>query len=163
MNVNSHEADSVEDKSSLRLALLTSLVIICFEAWNWNLDFAVRQIQTGLKLIREWHKVAAGLQDGPMGSISSCLNNNKDKLVRISSRLDCQVISFSETAPPERHAISIAKGRRILGQMPPVFTSLSEASVCEEAVVRRALGFVSNEIPISKPPPPLHTFPINAW
>jgi hypothetical protein len=158
-----NQVASLEGKSSLRLALLTSLMIICFEAWNCNVEFAVRQIQTGLRFIREWHEVAAGLRDGHIGSESSCLDSAEDELVRIFSRLDCQVVSFSETPSPERHASLIAKGRRILDQMPPVFTSLSEAGVCEETIVRRAMSFVSNDIPLSKPPPPLHTFPMNGW
>ncbi|KAE9375401.1 hypothetical protein N431DRAFT_200317 [Stipitochalara longipes BDJ] len=138
-------------------------MILCFEAWNGNLDFAVRQIQTGLRLIREWHESAKGLLTGPVSSDPAYTGSLEGELVRIFSRLDAQIVSFSEKPSPEYHAWIVARGRKVLESMPTIFETLSEASVFEEAIIRRGMAFVCHEIPFEKPPPPRHTFPINGW
>jgi hypothetical protein len=72
-------------------------------------------------------------------------------------------VSFSEKPSPEYHEMIIARGRQMMDQMPQVFTTLSDAGFYEEAIIRRAIAFVSHEIPFQKPPHPLHTFPMNGW
>jgi hypothetical protein len=138
-------------------------MVVCFEAWAGNLDFAVRQIQTGLRFIREWHESTKRLLTGPVGLEPGYSGSLEGELVRIFSRLDCQIVSFSEKPSPEYHAMAIARGKRMMSQMPQVFTSLSNAALYEECIVSQALAFVGHEIPLEKPPPPLHTFPINGW
>ena len=131
------QAASLKAKSDVRIALLTLLMVVCFEAWVGNLDFAVRQIQTGLRFVREWHESSRRFlleritpEPGLEGEI-----------VRIFSRLDCQIISFSEKPTPEYHAMVIARGRQMMEQMPQVFTNLADASFYEEGIVKRTLAF----------------------
>lgn len=80
-------------KQDLRTTLLTCLVIMCFEAWNGNQDLAIRQIQTGFRLIQAWREEEVDERDERrfVGLESSLTDTVEDELVRVFKRLDVQV------------------------------------------------------------------------
>ncbi len=80
-------------KQDLKNTLLTCLVILCFEAWNGNQDLAVKQIQTGFRLIRAWRDEVLDERDERriVALESSVQDTVEDELVRIFKRLDVQV------------------------------------------------------------------------
>jgi hypothetical protein len=159
-------AASSKGTQDIRTTLLTCLVILCFEAWNGNQDYAVRQIQTGLRLINAWcEEIQLDQQQRrlPVPQSSSHDLQLDDELVRTFSKLEVQAISFAEESNPERHALVISNEQRLLEYMPDVFTDLSLAENTENAIVQQSMRFFANQTPLPKPPPPKRAFPIHGW
>ena len=73
-------------KQEIRTAILASLIIICFEAWNGNQELAVGQILTGVRLLTALREEAAGKREA-LGL--SALKNKvtEDALVRMYGNL----------------------------------------------------------------------------
>lgn len=157
---------SAKGTQDMRTTLLTCLVILCFEAWNGNQDYAVRQIQMGLRLINAW---CEELQlDQQKEGLSAPTTRSQDlqlddELVRCFSKLEVQAISFAEESNPARHALVISNEQKLLENMPSTFTSLSLAEDTENAIVTESMRFFANKTPLPKPPPPKRAFPIHGW
>lgn len=150
-------ASAERGHQDLQITLLTCLVILCFEAWNGNSDLAVRQIQAGLQLIEAW-RTDLVLEQQRLGAISP----SQEELVKTFSKLDVQAISFAESTP-ERHALVLTSEHNLLSNMPPIFTSVPEATIYEQAILRQSMRFLASQVPLSKPTPPKRAFPVNAW
>lgn len=148
-------AASARGEQDLRTTLLTCFVILCFEAWNGNQDLAVRQIQTGLKLVQAWREEIIINQKRQ--------NITDDELIKTFSKLDVQAISFAEESTPERHALAVDGERELLANMPASFSTIQEAETYESALLRQSMRFLAVQVPLPKPPPPKRAFPVNAW
>ncbi|KAF8863511.1 hypothetical protein BDZ45DRAFT_102262 [Acephala macrosclerotiorum] len=148
-------AASARGEQDLRTTLLTCLVILCFEAWNGNQDLAVRQIQTGLRLVQAWREEI--LINRKRQTITD------DELIKTFSKLDVQAISFAEESTPERHALAMNGERELLDNMPASFSTIREAEIYESALLRKSMRFLAVQVPLSKPPPPKRAFPVNGW
>ncbi|KAG4430466.1 hypothetical protein IFR05_014055 [Cadophora sp. M221] len=179
-------------KQDLRTMLLTCLVIMCFEAWNGNQDLAIRQIQTGFRLIQAWREEEVDKRDERrfVGLESSLTDTVEDELVRVFKRLDVQwsndpgfnhnqtlnpsennkltehhnqAISFNSETTPESHALVLSGERALLNRMPQIFTSARDATTYANALVRQTMRFFSEQIPLPIPPPPQVFFPMHGW
>jgi hypothetical protein len=148
----------------LRTTLLTCLVIFCFEAWDGLKENAVQQIQTGLRLIRNWRD---GQMDErrPLEAPPQSAADLEEDLVRTFNRLDVQAISFAypDECSHERQHLIMTQEAAILNQMPQVFSSVQDAEVYESAIIRRTMRFLSFQVPLPKLPRPYVMFPVNGW
>ncbi|KAE8452783.1 hypothetical protein EG329_013055 [Mollisiaceae sp. DMI_Dod_QoI] len=158
-------AASLKGNQDLRTTLLTCFVILCFEAWNGNQDLAVRQIQTGLRLIEAWREEIVIERQSKGYTSNPCHDANtiNDELIQTFSKLDAQAISFAEESTPEPHALVVNEERRLLDNMPAYFTSLKQSEACENAIIRQSMRFFAIQVPLPKPPSPKRAFPVNAW
>ncbi|KAH6722209.1 hypothetical protein BKA61DRAFT_468034 [Leptodontidium sp. MPI-SDFR-AT-0119] len=138
---------------------------MCFEAWNGNQDLAIRQIQTGFRLIQAWREEEVDERDERrfVGLESSLTDTVEDELVRVFKRLDVQAISFTSETTPERHALVLSGERALLNRMPQIFTSARDATTYANALVRQTMRFFSEQIPLPIPPPPQVFFPMHGW
>ncbi|RDW71448.1 hypothetical protein BP6252_08011 [Coleophoma cylindrospora] len=113
---------------SLRMKLLTCLVIICFEGFHGNLDLANTQLQIALKLLHEWKKHYRLEDTMSVEFPSPAPNVVEHELVQCFDRLEIQ----------SRRSFTLAKdhvevGRQIQDYtlsltMPCVFKSFEEAN-----------------------------------
>ncbi|KAL2062021.1 hypothetical protein VTL71DRAFT_6287 [Oculimacula yallundae] len=126
----------------LRAALLNCLVILCFEAWNGSLDLAVQQVQTAIRLILEWK---ANSENPLLGSANGFVEVNflEDDLVQIFCRLAIQVCFFASDRSLDCKAIIRAESTELSVNMPKVFTSVTEATLYHQGVLRRGMTFAS--------------------
>ncbi|CZR53271.1 uncharacterized protein PAC_03149 [Phialocephala subalpina] len=146
---------SAEGEQDFRITLLTCFVILCFEAWNGNQDLAVRQIQTGLRLVQAWREEM--LTDQKRQTITD------DELMKTFSKLDVQAISFAEESTSERHALAVNGEQELLDDMPASFSTIREAEMHESALLRQSMRFLAIQVPLPKPHPPKRAFPVNGW
>jgi hypothetical protein len=151
-------------KQGLRTTVLTCLVILCFEAWNGNHDLAVRQIQTGFRLIQAWREsLPENHTPAPLGFWSPKPDVVEHDLFRIFNNLDVQLISFASDRSPGYSKGITSQEEELLERIPMAFFSLDEAEIYESAIVRRAMRFISSKINLPRPEPPRRMFPVNGW
>ncbi|KAH6718332.1 hypothetical protein BKA61DRAFT_301134 [Leptodontidium sp. MPI-SDFR-AT-0119] len=128
----------------LKTTLLNCLVILCFEAWNGNLNLAVQQVQTGIRLILEWkansEKPHTESNYSPVGP-----NFVEDDLVQIFCRLAIQVCFFASDRSLDCRAIIRAEGTEFSETMPKIFTSVKEATLYHQGILRRGMNFASSQ------------------
>ena len=155
--------EAASRRLDLRTTLLACLVIFCFEAWDGLKGNAVQQIMTGLELIRNWREEQVDelrVLDSPSRPPEAI----EDDLIRAFSRLDMQAISFApEGGSEERHTLAWTQEGAILNRMPSAFSSVQESEIYENAIMRRAMRFLSFKIPLPKIPRPFIMFPVNGW
>ncbi|KUJ18088.1 uncharacterized protein LY89DRAFT_583316 [Mollisia scopiformis] len=158
-------AASSRGTQDLTTTLLTCLVILCFEAWNGHYDLAVRQIQTGLRLIQAWRedilidRHRRGITASPCGD-DRVVNH---QLIATFTKLDVQAISFAEESNPERHSLVLNAELSLLDNMPLSFDTVRQAEPYENAIIRQSMRFFAVQVPLPRPRPPKRAFPINAW
>jgi hypothetical protein len=154
-------AAAASGNQDLRTTLLTCLVILCFEAWNGNNELAVKQIQTGFKLIQAWKECSS--DSGPLNLSPPTRNLIEDDLVLVFSRLDVQVVSFAEDRVNESAIFAANQETKLLDRLPTTFESLDEAEIYENTLLRRVMRFLATEVSLPKPVQPVHAIPVNAW
>lgn len=115
----------------LRTALLSILLILCFEAWNGNLELAVQQVQTGVKLI-----LAARAN-----SSLSASDAVEGDLVRMFCHLAVQVCFFAKDRAAECRAIIRREDGESSREMPDTFSSVKEAASYYSAILRKGISF----------------------
>ncbi|KAH7311102.1 hypothetical protein BKA65DRAFT_558921 [Rhexocercosporidium sp. MPI-PUGE-AT-0058] len=135
---------SSSQSMDLKSTLLNCLVILCFEAWNGNLNLAVQQVQTGIRLILEWKADSEKL--GTEANYRSVGPNFvEDDLVQIFCRLAIQVCFFASDRSLDCRAIIRAEGTEFSETMPKVFTSIKEATLYHQGILRRGMNFASSQ------------------
>lgn len=87
-----HMSTALSDQRvDLQTALLTCLLVICFEAWNGDLKLAVNQILVGVNLILEWKAKNGGIRNAELIPKTSIVEMD---LIQIFCRLAIQVRRF---------------------------------------------------------------------
>jgi Fungal specific transcription factor domain len=122
-------------KLDLATALITNIIIICFETYHGNIDSAFNQITIGLRMIEE----AAEKESihGPFidGIAVSVLPTIDGELIRAFARLSVQAASFVKNRMIPCRAFGKDFGLANLNGMPARFRSLSEAKNYAEIIV----------------------------
>lgn len=129
--------DVAEGRQDLRTTLLTCLVITLVESFHGNYALADAQINNGIELIRTWHSNHAQASAHPMGFSSPAPSIIEDGIVQIFGRLELQKLFWGNTRPTEVHLQHQDAGREVLNNMPTEFSTLYEARIYLELVVRR--------------------------
>ncbi|PVH86158.1 hypothetical protein DL98DRAFT_567616 [Cadophora sp. DSE1049] len=126
--------DVPSNQNSLRTTLLGCLLIVCFEAWNGNLELAVGQVQAGIALILEWKAEHGGLNDASLSPEPRVIEAD---LIQIFCRLAVQTVFFGfEPSAPSR-ALLATEGRSLVRSMPVAFIDLHEAATFHQSLIRR--------------------------
>ena len=131
----------------LRTTLLTSLLILCFEAWNGNLQLAVQQIHICIKLILDWKARYGNVNNAGLSPQPTVVEG---ELIQIFGRLAIQVTFFSPAdsiAASQARTLLGTEGRTLVSSMPQSFSDLREAELYNQGLIRQGVHFVQSNPP----------------
>ncbi|KAH7321807.1 hypothetical protein BKA65DRAFT_89311 [Rhexocercosporidium sp. MPI-PUGE-AT-0058] len=129
---------SVGGAQDLRTALITCIVIICFESFAGNFEFAVRQAVVGLNLV-EKH-----LSNEDAGTTEN--SSVEKEIINAFGRIDIQAMAFLDPRYPKR--LQLVKDERlILSEIPHEFISLNEARDSLISIMQKVMQFTSAMFP----------------
>ncbi|RDW59244.1 hypothetical protein BP5796_12168 [Coleophoma crateriformis] len=131
-----------EKKQDLRTMLLTCLLILAFESWTGNMDFAVNQVHTGIRLIQEWKENYKNDED-KFTRLSPAPYIVEDDLIQIFCRLAVQHSFFADGHSPELHAVLGMEGPRFTKSMPGTFSDIFEAGKFYNGIIRRGVYLIT--------------------
>lgn len=121
----------------VRSTLLSVLLIFCFETWNGNMEMAVRQVHTGVRILQEW-KSAFKDADMALEGKSPAPHIVEDDLITIFCRFVVQLSFLAATqTQPLRELYVTSRSRDFLNSMPKSFTEVPVAQRYHQAINRR--------------------------
>jgi len=123
-------------KQDLRTALITSLVITCFESFHGAHESAVKQIRIGISLLED-HLTDKLLFQADSPSI-------ENEIIQVFGRLEIQAMAFSQTRSPEGHFKMKDFGQNSIESMPQKFETFRDAEFYFEIVVQRLLHHMTS-------------------
>ncbi|RDW85407.1 hypothetical protein BP5796_03732 [Coleophoma crateriformis] len=137
----------------IRRALVWSLLIYCFETYHGDHEIALEHAQAGLKLWLEWLE-----QQYPNLASSGRHQRNssmpgltppapcivEDEIFQAFTRLDCEVMTYSDTRPQSSHLKLKSIGMADVRDMPPKFSTLREARKYWSLVESRAMHYIAS-------------------
>jgi hypothetical protein len=140
---------------NLRSTLITSLLIICFEAFHGNYFSALAQIHIALRLLEDWAKT---LKPGPHSPSGICRLYSdgtgfpfdirspspgviEDELILAFSRVNLQSLAFVDTQSVRHHRLASRSCQATIDQMPRQFSTLEQARAYSDLVERRIMRF----------------------
>lgn len=137
--------DISSGSQSLRTALITCIIVICFEAIHGNHESAAGQLQSGLKLIQQWvADQQRSLQHHPQGFASPAPEVVEDFLVQSFGRMEIQSMSVFDPRKVEVHSALKHEGKETIQAMPTQFVSIDQARVYLDLITRRLMHFTSS-------------------
>ncbi|KAE8451159.1 hypothetical protein EG329_004831 [Mollisiaceae sp. DMI_Dod_QoI] len=149
---------------SLRTALITCIIVICFEAIHGNHESAAGQLQSGLRLIQDWvANQQRSPQHHPQGFSSPAPEVIEDFLVQSFGRMEIQSMSVFDPREVEVHSVLKHEGRETIQAMPSQFSSIEQARVYLDLITRRLMHYTSSihvprtagaSLGTPEPPPP---------
>ena len=123
------DSPSEDDKNHVREALISCLLIICFETYRGDLDLAVIQAQSAVKVLTSWlRKNEDKKRRG--STISATLEKPRvveDDLINTFARLYKAVMVFPAPRPIELSFLLMSEAAEKLSHMPSIFSTLEEA------------------------------------
>ena len=128
----------------IRTMLITCLITSCFEALHGNQDSALVQLQNGIALVQDWKKNERNASIHPLGFSSPAPDTIEDYLIQFFGRLEIQSISFRDSRPAETHFSLKEEGKEVIQNMPKLLTSLHEAQVYLDLIVRRMMHYTAS-------------------
>jgi hypothetical protein len=134
----------------VRTALLSILLIFCFEAWYGNMEMAVRQIQNGVRIIQEWKSTFPDADKIPDGRSPASHIVEHDR-ISIFERLVIQVSYFGHRLSEDIVRSSLNQSRETLDGMPRFFTTIGESVSYHQKIYKRISLFFSTFV--AAPPP----------
>ncbi|KAL2072971.1 hypothetical protein VTL71DRAFT_10295, partial [Oculimacula yallundae] len=133
---------SSEGRQDLRMILISSLLIACFESAHGNFKLADAQIESGLTLLDSWRTSHPSVDSQRSIFSSPSPNEVDDILFQIFSGLEIQSSSFSEKHTAEQHRQIMYEGEEDVQNMPVQFANCHEARLYLELMVRRLLHWM---------------------
>ncbi|KAE9379817.1 hypothetical protein N431DRAFT_360988 [Stipitochalara longipes BDJ] len=150
-----------------RKVILACLLVVCLENFFRNKYLALSHALAGHRILQDWlSRYPSSLQHKP-GISSPAVNVIEDELVHAFGKLDLQISSKYDPRPLHEHLLSKQYGSRTIGLIPSAFSTLKEAKVFLDLVMRRTQHFIScalitsNSSALSRPfvlVPPTDTF-----
>ncbi|KAE9367722.1 hypothetical protein N431DRAFT_548087 [Stipitochalara longipes BDJ] len=137
------EMQNITSGNSIRTALITCIIIACFENLHGNQDSASTQLQSGIALLQEWKKNERDATKYPMGFSSPAPDVIEDYLIQFFGRLEIHAMSFRDTRPAECHIYLQEEGKEVVQQMPGLLTSINQARVYLDLITRRMMHFTA--------------------
>ncbi|KAL5319830.1 hypothetical protein ACEPPN_012888 [Leptodophora sp. 'Broadleaf-Isolate-01'] len=129
---------SIGGTQDLRTALITCIVIICFESFAGNFEFAVRQAVVGLNLVEKHFS-----DDDPATPQKVSVEK---EIINAFGRLDIQAMAFLDPRYPKR-LLPLNDQSQEISEMPHVFASLNEARDSLIATMQKVMHFTSAMFP----------------
>lgn len=160
---NDNSTKQGEKESNLRLALISCILIVCFEALQGNHFFALQHATSGYSILQDW--LSQYSSQGPTSSDSLHVSSSatsltkvdylskiglgsplphliEDEIIHAFSNLDLQIITFADARPPSLHAKLKHEGFHTIATMPYPFTSVQQARLYWELIQRRTSHFI---------------------
>ncbi|RDW75456.1 hypothetical protein BP6252_06598 [Coleophoma cylindrospora] len=137
----------------VRRALVWSLLIYCFETYHGDHETALEHAQAGLKLwlecLEQQHpEMASPGQDqrksSELGLTSPAPWIVEDEISQAYTRLDCEVMTYSDTRPRSSHQKLRSIGMADVRDMPTKFSTLREARRYWWLVESRAMHYIAS-------------------
>lgn len=137
-------ADISGTKHNIRTALITCVVIICFESLHGNYESATAQLRSGIALVQDWKRSHQDTLKHPQGFSSPTPYIIEDFLIQLFGRLEIQAMSFVDFRPVECHLDLKAEGKDVINAMPECFISINQARVSLDLIMRRMMHFTAS-------------------
>lgn len=131
--------DIARGKQSLRITLISCIIIVCFDALHGNHESATMQLHHGIRLIQDWKLQHRESSKHPLGFSSPAPDVVEDFLCQTFGRLEIQVMSFFDGLTPESHHLLRMEGKETIEEMPGQFSSLDEARIYLDLIMRRVM------------------------
>lgn len=130
--------------NNIRTALITCIIIACFENLHGNQDSVSTQLESGIRLLQDWKNGERDATTYPIGFLSPAPDLIEDYLVQFFGRLEIQSMSFRDDRPPECHLSLKEEGKEVIQQMPSLLASINQARVYLDLIMRRMMHFTAS-------------------
>ena len=135
------DSPSEDEEHHVRKALISCLLIICFETYRGDPDLAVSQAQSAVQVLTSWlRKLETNKRQGSnISAASESPQVIENDLINAFARLYNAVMVFRAPQPIELSLLLMPEAAEKLLHMPPIFSSLEEAQKYWEFHLRAAL------------------------
>jgi hypothetical protein len=123
----------------IRNVLIACLLTVCFETWNGDIQSAMTQVRSGLKLIKEWrmNKSTSG------NALKTVLDSGTNELMHAFYRLDNDTIVVMDEEPIEIHLMVDPNGKHKFQPIPDEFKTFEEAKMNLELFIGQVLHWIA--------------------
>jgi Fungal specific transcription factor domain len=135
------DSPSEDEEHHVRKALISCLLIICFETYRGDPDLAVTQAQSALQVLASWLR-KLGNSKNRRSTTSAASKNSQvvgDDLINAFARLYKALMVFRAPRPIELSLLLMPEAAEKLIHMPSIFSSLEEARTYWELHLRTAI------------------------
>ncbi len=134
-------------RQDMRTILIACLLFVCFETFHGNNNSAVKQAQSGIKMINGWLPQFVKQGNLPADHIPGLRSPApyviEDELVHAFSRLDVLALSFAEEQPLDIAPQLSPNIREFSRLMPQTFLSVEEARMYWDLMWGQTLRYVA--------------------
>lgn len=131
-------------QQSIRTTLVACIVTTCFEVIHGSHDAASAQLQSGIILYQDWKDRQPNASSHTMGFSSPAPNVVDDFLSQTFGRMELQTMSFTDKRSVECHQKLLLEGVTTTHRMPAEFTTVEEARIYLDLIMRRLLHYVGS-------------------
>ena len=135
--------DVLSGRLDMRTTLITCIITICFEIMHGNYDSAASQLQSGILLLQDWKSRQRDASRHPQGFSSPAPHVVEDFLVQVFGRMEILIMTYYDARPSEKHLELSKEGDEIVQRMPKVFSTLEQAQIYLELILRRLQHFIA--------------------
>ncbi|RDW69765.1 hypothetical protein BP6252_08785 [Coleophoma cylindrospora] len=112
----------------MRSTLIASLLFNCFESFHGYHECAIQQVKEGLREIGE------------------CFEADGEGVAELLKKLDEQAVLYANTRNAEIHELYRKCGQESIDKMPRQFSTLAEARILLEIIIRRSVHWLASTI-----------------
>jgi hypothetical protein len=125
------------EKSGIRTALLTCILVVCFETLTGRTGTAITNAESGLMLLHGW-MLANMKQKVPFFMSTEWQDYQiEEDLMTALAELDLHILLFLDSRPKTYHMFMIDGCNKSILHMPKEFTTLKMASLFWSLIMRR--------------------------
>lgn len=124
-----------------RTAMIVCLLVVCIENMQYRYSNALEHAQNGLRLMEELRSDTPDEKE-PNGMFSPIPNIIEDEIVQQYHRMELQVMAMYDARTPSEHTRLKQEGSASIKDMPELFTSLEQARLYLDLLMRRTYHFM---------------------
>jgi len=132
-----------ENGTNPRKVILACLLVVCLENFLGNKYLALSHALAGNRILQDWLVKHPSSLQHKLGISSQASSMIEDELVHAFRKLDLQISSKYDPRQLNEHVVSKRYGRSTIELIPTTFSTLKEAKLFLDVVMRRAQHFVS--------------------
>jgi hypothetical protein len=132
-----------ENGTNPRKVILACLLVVCLENFLGNKYLALSHALAGNRILQDWLVKHPSSLQHKLGISSQASSMIEDELVHAFRKLDLQISSKYDPRQLNEHVVSKRYGRSTIELIPTTFSTLKEAKLFLDLVMRRAQHFVS--------------------
>ena len=134
------------DEYHLRNLLVSCLLTVCFENYHGNEASALKQAESGIKLLSQFQERLSSNSISMQETTSSGLSIVDPDMIGAFVRLEIVMMMAMESVPNQNHiSVQIRQADAALEKMPSVFRSLKEARHYWDIMIRRTVHWYHDE------------------